>query len=158
MHTFFWKILCPLLKTVKIHISYLLMKPADLDKLCFSSTRWFLFVCLIWFFRSYWLNIFQLCRDGSSWVEPVLSKDKCVLLKATTQWRRRGSMPRPPWSLVKHSTTDPLCSIPQDEPVSIIKLHCWKNTHNSKPIRFFSVLTLYLLNSTEDEILSAHKS
>ena len=29
--------------------------------------------------------IFQLCRDGSSWVEPVLSKDKCVLLKDTTQ-------------------------------------------------------------------------
>ena len=23
--------------------------------------------------------------DGSSWVEPVLSKDKCVLLKDTTQ-------------------------------------------------------------------------
>ena len=26
-------------------------------------------------------TIFQLCRDGSSWVVPVLSKDKCVLLK-----------------------------------------------------------------------------
>ena len=25
--------------------------------------------------------IFQLNRDGSSWVEPVLSYDKCVLLK-----------------------------------------------------------------------------
>ena len=30
-------------------------------------------------------TIFQLCRDGSSWVEPVLSQDKCVLLKDTTQ-------------------------------------------------------------------------
>ena len=28
-------------------------------------------------------TIFQLCRDGSSWVEPVLSKDECVLLKDT---------------------------------------------------------------------------
>ena len=28
-------------------------------------------VCLIWFFTT----IFQLCRDGYSWVEPVLSKD-----------------------------------------------------------------------------------
>ena len=28
-------------------------------------------------------TIFQLCRDGSSWVEPVLSKDKYVLLKDT---------------------------------------------------------------------------
>ena len=26
-------------------------------------------------------TIFQLYRDGSSWVEPVLSLDKCVLLK-----------------------------------------------------------------------------
>ena len=31
------------------------------------------------------VNNFQLCQDGSSWVEPVLSKDKCVLLKDTTQ-------------------------------------------------------------------------
>ena len=27
------------------------------------------------------LAIFQLNRDRSSWVEPVLSQDKCVLLK-----------------------------------------------------------------------------
>ena len=51
-----------------------------------------LFVCLIWFFTSQ-STIFKLCRDGSSWVEPVLSKDKCVLLKDTTQWRRWGSNP-----------------------------------------------------------------
>ena len=31
-------------------------------------------VCLIWLFMSQ-STIFQLCRDGSSWVEPVLSKD-----------------------------------------------------------------------------------
>ena len=37
---------------------------------------------LIWFFTSQ-STVFQLCRDGSSWVEPVLSKDKCVLLKVT---------------------------------------------------------------------------
>ena len=30
-------------------------------------------------------TIFQLCRDGSSWVEPVLRKDNCVLHKDTTQ-------------------------------------------------------------------------
>ena len=40
-------------------------------------------------------SIFQLCRDRSSWVEPVLSEDECVLLKETTQWRRWGSIPRP---------------------------------------------------------------
>ena len=33
---------------------------------------------LILYFPS---SIFQLNRDGSSWVEPVLSYDKCVLLK-----------------------------------------------------------------------------
>ena len=31
------------------------------------------------------LTIFQLCQDRSYWVEPVLSKDICVLLKDTTQ-------------------------------------------------------------------------
>ena len=30
-------------------------------------------------------TIFQLCRDGSSWVEPVLSLGKRVLHKDTTQ-------------------------------------------------------------------------
>ena len=30
--------------------------------------------CLIWFFMSQ-STIFQLCQEGSSWVEPVLSKD-----------------------------------------------------------------------------------
>ena len=48
-----------------------------------GSLLWFLF-CLILFLTSQ-STIFQLCRDGSSWVEPVLSYDKCVLLKDTTQ-------------------------------------------------------------------------
>ena len=30
-------------------------------------------------------TILQLCWDGSPWIEPVLSKDKCVLLKDITQ-------------------------------------------------------------------------
>ena len=48
-----------------------------------GSLLWFLF-CLILFLTSQ-STIFQLCRDGSSWVEPVLSYDKCVLLKDRTQ-------------------------------------------------------------------------
>ena len=49
-------------------------------------------------------SIFQLNRDGSSWVEPVLSQDKCVLLKdhnAVTPVRLKPAGPR---SRVKHST------------------------------------------------------
>ena len=38
---------------------------------------------MIWFFTSQ-STIVQLCRDRSSWVKPVLSKDKCVLLKNKT--------------------------------------------------------------------------
>ena len=56
-------------------------------------------------------TIFQLNRDGSSWVEPVLSKDKCVLLKdhnAVTRVRLKTVAPR---SGVKHSTTEPLRSL-----------------------------------------------
>ena len=56
-------------------------------------------------------TIFQLNRDGSSWVEPVLRKDKCVLLKdhnAVTPVRLEPAAPRP---RVKHSTTEPLRSL-----------------------------------------------
>ena len=52
-------------------------------------------------------TIFQLYRDGSSWVEPVLSYDKCVLLKdhnAVTPVRLEPEALR---SRVKHSTTEP---------------------------------------------------
>ena len=55
-------------------------------------------------------TIFQLNRDRSSWVEPVLSLDKCVLLKdhnAVTPVRLKPVTPR---SRVKHSTTEPLRS------------------------------------------------
>ena len=57
------------------------------------------------------LTIFQLNRDGSSWVEPVLSWDKCVLPKdhnAVTPVRLEPVAPR---SRVKHSTTEPLRSL-----------------------------------------------
>ena len=56
-------------------------------------------------------TIFQLHRDGSSWVEPVLSYDKCVLLKdhnAVTPVRLEPAAPR---SRVKRSTTEPLRSL-----------------------------------------------
>ena len=55
-------------------------------------------------------TIFQLNRDGSSWVEPVLSQDKCVLLKdhnTVTPVRLEPAVTR---SQVKHSTTEPLRS------------------------------------------------
>ena len=39
------------------------------------------FVCLFDLILNVPSTIFQLNRDGSSWVEPVLSYDKCVLLK-----------------------------------------------------------------------------
>ena len=55
--------------------------------------------------------MFQLYRDGSSWVEPVLSYDKCDLLKdhnAVTPVRLK---PTALWSRVKHSTTGPLGSL-----------------------------------------------
>ena len=56
-------------------------------------------------------TIFQLNRDGSSWAEPVLMWDKCVLLKdhnAVTPVRLEPAAPR---FQVKHSTTEPLRSL-----------------------------------------------
>ena len=55
-------------------------------------------------------TIFQINRNRSSWVEPVLSYDKCILLKdhkAVTPVRLKPAVPR---SQVKHSTTEPLRS------------------------------------------------
>ena len=56
-------------------------------------------------------TIFQLNRDGSSWVEPVLSWDKCVLLKDHNPVTPVRLEPAAPLSRVKHSTTEPLCSL-----------------------------------------------
>ena len=63
---------------------------------------------LILYIRS---TIFQLNRDGSSWVDPVLSYDKCVLLKdhnALTQIRLEPAASR---SRIKHLTMEPLRSL-----------------------------------------------
>ena len=56
-------------------------------------------------------TIFQFNRDGSSWVEPVLSWDKCVLLKDHNAVARVRLEPAAPRSRVKHSTTEPLRSL-----------------------------------------------
>ena len=55
-------------------------------------------------------TIFQLNRDGSSWVEPVLSQEKCVLLKDHNVVTLVRPEPATPRSRVKHSTTEPLRS------------------------------------------------
>ena len=44
------------------------------------------------------VKYFSVMSGRASWVEPVLSKDQCVLLKDTMQWRRRGSNLQPPSS------------------------------------------------------------
>ena len=69
------------------------------------------FVCLFDLILNVPSTIFQLNRDGSSWVEPVLSLDKCVLLKdhnAVTLVRLEPAASR---SRVKHSTTEPQRSL-----------------------------------------------
>ena len=48
--------------------------PNCLQRLSADDTCRFLFVCLNRFFTSQ-STIFQLCWDGSSWVEPELSRD-----------------------------------------------------------------------------------
>ena len=70
----------------------------------FLPQKIFNFVCLIRFFTSQ-STIFQLCQDGSSWVEPVLSKAQGH--NAVTPVRLKPAALR---SRVKHSTTEPLHS------------------------------------------------
>ena len=68
------------------------------------------FVCLFDLIIYVPSTIFQLNRDGSSWVVPVLSWDKCVLLKDQNAVAPVRLEPAAPWSRVKHSTTEPLHS------------------------------------------------
>ena len=67
------------------------------------------FVCLFYLFLFLPSTIFQLNRKGSSWVEPELSKDKCVLLKdhnAVTPVRLEPTAPG------LESSTQPLSHCP----------------------------------------------
>ena len=56
-------------------------------------------------------TIFQLFRDASSSVEPVLSKNLCALLKDTMHKMSLSLEPATPRSQDKHSTTEPLRSL-----------------------------------------------
>ena len=58
-------------------------------------------------------TIFQLNRYGYSWVEPVLSWDKCVLYKDHNAVMPVGLEHATLRSRVKHSTTEPLHSLPR---------------------------------------------
>ena len=73
--------------------------------LCFKPILFFFY--LILYIPS---TIFQLNRGGSSWVEPELSYDKCVLLKDHNASTLVRLEPAAPHSRFKHSTTEPLRS------------------------------------------------
>ena len=57
------------------------------------------FVCLFDLILYVPSTIFQLNRDGASWVEPVLSNDKCVLLKDHNAVTPVSLEPAAPWTL-----------------------------------------------------------
>ena len=60
---------------------------------CIPSIKEFLFDLILYVLST----IFQLNKEGSSWVEPVLSQNKCVLLKnhnAVTMVRLEPTTPR----------------------------------------------------------------
>ena len=67
-----------------------------------------MFVCLFDLILYVPSTIFQLNRDESFWVEPVLSWDKCVLLKDQNAVTPVRLEPAAPLSRVKHSTTESL--------------------------------------------------
>ena len=76
-------------------------------------------------------TIFQLNRDGSYCVEPILSYDKCVLLKdhnAVTPVRLEPPVPR---YRVKPSTTEPLRPLPPC--ISFTLVRCLNYDQNIKP-------------------------
>ena len=82
-------------------------------------------------------TIFQLNKDGSSWVEPVLSYDKCVLLKDHNAVPPVRLEPTAFWSRVKHSTTEPLRSLVQ---------HCKRLHESIKSKRFHKTFVLIFVH------------
>ena len=77
------KLLFLLFDSFRDFSGYTLFSKTDM----YANFEWkgFFLLLLIFYFPS---TIFQSCRDMSSWVEPVLSLDWCVLLKDTRQWCR----------------------------------------------------------------------
>ena len=75
-----------------------------------TSAYNFAMVCLFDLILYVQSTTFQLNRDGSSWVETVLSKDKRVLLKDHNVVTPVRLEPLASRSQVKHSTTEPLRS------------------------------------------------
>ena len=96
-----------------------------------------LFVCLFDLILNVPSTIFQLNRDGSSWVEPVLSWDKCVLLKdhnAVTPVRLEPAAPR---SRVKHSTTEPLRSRTVQTHLNITEQTLWLDVMRASCMHYY---------------------
>ena len=86
---------------------------------------------------------FQFNKDGSSWFEPVLSWDKCVLLKDHNAVRLE---PAAPQFRVKHSTTEPLRSL---------NAFCWNiNPPNGLCIKPVKICFCQVLISTYSYISS----
>ena len=87
------------------------------------------FVCLFDLIFYVPSTIFQFNRDGSSWVEPVLSYDKCVLLKDHNTVTPVRLDPAAPQSQVKHSTIEPLRSqyVSFESKIRLYKIHAFIN-------------------------------
>ena len=95
-----------------------------------------LFVCLFDLILYVPLTIFQLYRDEPSWVEPVLSYDKCVLLKDHNALTPVRLEPEALRSRVKHSTTEPLRS-------HTLNKMCAYHKHVSFTYRYFIYIYIY---------------
>ena len=92
------------------------------------------FVCLFDFILYSPSIIFHLNREGSSWVKPVLSLDKCVLLKDHKAVMPMRLEPPAPQSWVKHSTTEPLRS-----PFSSFETVCIVRTAQTRAPTFLHI-------------------
>ena len=80
---FYFQISILSFETVLIQISWLLMRPADQDPKKFFSFICFDSLCPCQHF-------FQACRDGSSWVEPVLSGGQSAVTNKITEGHAQG--------------------------------------------------------------------
>ena len=100
------------------------------------TCKTFFFVVVFYLLLYIQSTVFQLCQDWSSWVEPVLSSDNCVLLKNTTQCRQQGLNLL---HLSLESSTLPLSHCTLNTKNVISKLFLFWNIHAPA---FFNLLNL----------------
>ena len=101
------------------------MKEGSYSKPLIRHVKCCVIICLIWFFTSRQQSFNELCSDGSSWIEPVLSYDymSCSRTQRTDAFEARNRGPLVSSKALYHWATSLLkCSVALNTPITEARL------------------------------------